>query len=106
MKIAVIATGGKQYLIKEGEMLKIEKINKKKDAEVSFSKVLLYSDGQKVEVGKPTIKGVKVTAKVMEEGRNKKVLVVKYKNKIRYKRTIGHRQYFTKIKIGKITLGK
>jgi len=106
MKIAVIATGGKQYLIKEGDTLKVEKLNKKKDAEVNFTKVLLYSDGKKIEIGKPTVRGGKVTAKVVEEGRNRKVNVIKYKNKIRYKRTIGHRQHFTKIKIQKITLGK
>ena len=106
MKIAVIATGGKQYLVKEGDTLKIEKINKKKDAEVSLNKVLLYTDGKNTEIGQPHVKGAKVTAKVMDEGRSRKVNVVKYKNKIRYKRNIGHRQYFTRLKIEKITLGK
>jgi len=106
MKIAVIATGGKQYLIKEGDTLKIEKLNKKKDSEVNFSKVLLISDGKKTEIGKPNVKGAKVTAKVLDEGRSRKVMVIKYKNKIRYKRTIGHRQHFTKIKIEKIVVGK
>ncbi|MDP2684119.1 MAG: 50S ribosomal protein L21 [bacterium] len=106
MKIAVIATGGKQYLIKEGDTLEIEKLDKKKDSEVNFSKVLLYSDGIKTEIGKPNVKDAKVIAKVLDEGRSRKVMVVKYKNKIRYKRTIGHRQHFTKIKIDKITFGK
>ncbi|XOU94529.1 MAG: 50S ribosomal protein L21 [Candidatus Kerfeldbacteria bacterium] len=106
MKIAVIATGGKQYLVKEGDTLKVEKLNKKKDAEVTFSKVLLYSDGKKTEVGQPSVKGVKVTGKVLEEARSRKVMVVKYKSKIRYKRTLGHRQHFTKIKIEKIVVGK
>lgn len=106
MKIAVIVTGGKQYLVKEGDTLKVEKLNKKKDSEVNFSKVLLYSDGKKTDIGQPNVKGAKVTAKVLDEGRNRKVNVVKYKNKTRYKRTIGHRQYFTKLKIDKITIGK
>lgn len=106
MKIAVIATGGKQYLVKEGEVLKIEKLNKKKDATVTFNKVLLYSDGKKTEVGVPTVNGAKVTGKVLGEGRNRKVTVIKYKSKIRYKRTLGHRQHFTKIKIEKIAVEK
>jgi len=106
MKIAVIATGGKQYLVKEGDIFKVEKLNKKKDSEINFSKILLFSDGKKTEIGKPNVKGAKVIAKVLEEGRSRKVMVIKYKNKIRYKRTIGHRQHFTKIKIEKITLGK
>ncbi len=106
MKIAVIATGGKQYLIKEGAVLKVEKLNKKKDSEINFSKVLLYSDGKEIKIGQPIVKGAKVMAKVVDEGRNRKINVVKYKNKVRYKRTIGHRQYFTKVKIEKIIIGK
>ncbi len=106
MKIAVIATGGKQYLVKEGDTLKIEKLDKKKDSTITFSKVLLYSDGKTTEVGKPSVKGAKVTAKVLDEGRSRKVMVIKYKSKVRYKRTLGHRQHFTKIKIEKIVVGK
>jgi len=106
MKIAVIATGGKQYIVEEGKTYKFEKLAKKEGADVSFSKVLLFSDGKKTEVGKPSVKGVKVTGKVLEQGRAKKVTVLKYKRKVRYRRKIGHRQQFTKVKIEKIVAGK
>ncbi len=102
MKFAIIAVGGKQYKVSEGKEYKFEKLSKKKDASVTFDKVLLYFDGKKTDVGKPIVKGVVVSGKVLEEGRSKKVTVVKYKSKIRYKRTLGHRQAFTKVKIIKI----
>ncbi|MFA6098766.1 MAG: 50S ribosomal protein L21 [Patescibacteria group bacterium] len=102
MKYAIIATGGKQYKVHEGQVLTCEKLDKKKGASVSFDKVLLFSDGKKVELGKPYLKGVKATGKVTEEGKAKKVLVVKFKSKVRYRRKRGHRQQFTKVKIEKI----
>ncbi len=100
---AVIATGGKQYLVKEGEELKIEKIEGEKGDAVSFDKVLLIAeeDGSKVEVGTPDL-SAKVQAQILEHSRADKISVVKYKAKIRYRKRVGHRQAYTKVKITKI----
>ena len=97
--IAVIETGGKQYLVHEGDVLSIEKIDTEAGKNVIFDHVLLTAqeDGADTKIGKPYIAG-----EVIEHGRDKKIRVVKYKNKIRYKRVYGHRQHFTKVKIGKI----
>lgn len=105
MKLAVIKTGGKQYKVREGQEIKIEKINKDAGKSVDFKEVLLVSndDGSDVKIGSPILSGVKVVASILEHGRNKKVEVVKYKSKTRYKRTIGHRQHFTRVKIEKIS---
>jgi large subunit ribosomal protein L21 len=100
---AVIATGGKQYIAKEGDSLKIEKIDGEKGDSVTFDKVLLIAedDGSNVEVGTPNL-DKKISAEVVEQGRGKKITTVKYKNKTRYKKRIGHRQEFTKVQITKI----
>ena len=101
-KIAVIKTGGKQYKVKEGSVLKIEKLDKKANDKVKFETLLISSeDGKDLSLGKPSL-GEKVEAIVLEEGKGKKVKVVKYKNKTRYTRNLGHRQPFTEIKIEKI----
>lgn len=101
---AVIQTGGKQYRVKEGETLKIEKLDVEPGKNVDLD-VLMVADeeGKNVKVGTPTLSGAKVTAKVLEQGRAKKVEVVKYKPKSRYKRVNGHRQPFTKVEISKIS---
>ena len=100
---AVIATGGKQYVVKEGQTLEVEKLEKEAGSSVDLE-VLMVSDdaGNDVKVGTPNVAGAKVTAKVLEQGRAKKVRVVKYKPKSRYTRVNGHRQPFTKIQIEKI----
>lgn len=100
---AVIATGGKQYLVKEGDSLRIEKIEGAKGDAVDFDKVLLIAedDGSKVEVGTPHL-SAKVKAEILEQAKADKVSVVKYKAKIRYRKRVGHRQFFTKVKITKI----
>ena len=98
--IAVIKTGGKQYLVKEGDVLTIEKLDVKEGETVSFD-VLMKAEGDKVDVGTPTL-SAKVSAEVMAHGRAAKIEVVKYKAKSRYTRRTGHRQHFTKVKIGKI----
>ncbi len=98
--IAVIKTGGKQYLVKEGDVLKIEKLEAKVGDEVSFE-MLLKAEGDQVDVGAPLLKG-KVTAELIEQGRDPKITVVHYKAKSRYTRRRGHRQPFTKVKIKKI----
>ena len=100
--LAVIKTGGKQYLVSPGEKIKIEKINKKEGAEVTFNEVLLMEKNKKVEIGDPQVKGVKVTGKVLKQDKSKKVIIFKYKAKKRYKVKKGHRQPFTEVEILKI----
>jgi len=101
MKLAVIETGGKQYKVSPGDMLKIEKLpgDHKKGDKISFDKVLLLDDGKKTEFGTPYIKGATVEAEFEEAGRSKKVTVIKFKRKTRYKRKYGHRQPYSKVKI-------
>ncbi len=103
-KIAVIKTGGKQYKVAEGDRLKVEKIAGKEGAEVSFKEVLLVADDKDkdVKLGQPKVKDAKVTAKVLQQAKDKKVMVIKYKNKTRYRRKKGHRQNFTEVEINKI----
>ncbi|MFA6391775.1 MAG: 50S ribosomal protein L21 [Patescibacteria group bacterium] len=103
--IAVIKTGGKQYKVKEKDILKVEKLGKKEGDEVTLKDVLLVSDdeGKKISLGTPNVKGAQVVCKVLEEKQAKKVMVVKYKSKTRYHRTKGHRQWYTKLQIQKIT---
>ncbi len=99
--IAVIETGGKQYLVKAGDILKIEKIAGEVGKEAIFDKVLLLADetGKEVNVGSPYITDAKVTATILAQARAKKVRVVKYKRKVRYCKVHGHRQDYTKVKI-------
>ncbi|OGH82938.1 MAG: 50S ribosomal protein L21 [Candidatus Magasanikbacteria bacterium RIFOXYB1_FULL_40_15] len=98
---AVIETGGKQYLIKSGDTLKVEKLDAEAGKEFVFDKVLLLAedDGTDVKIGMPYLDGVSISAEVMEQGRNKKIRVVKFKRKVRYRRVAGHRQHFTKVKV-------
>jgi len=98
---AVIETGGKQYLIKTGDTLKIEKLAVEAGEDTVFDKVLLLAkeDGTDVKIGTPYLEGVSVAASVEEQGRDKKIRVVKFKRKIRYKKVYGHRQHFTKVKV-------
>lgn len=98
--IAVIKTGGKQYVVKEGDVLKIEKLEAKPGEEISLE-VMLRADGDKVEIGAPLLSG-QAKAEVVEQGRADKIDVVKYKAKSRYNRRVGHRQLFTKVKIKSI----
>ncbi len=96
-KIAVIKTGGKQYKVKEGDKIKVEKLNEEDSNKIKLE-TLLISDGENTEIGTPSL-GEKVEAEVITTAKGKKVTVVKYKNKTRYKRTIGHRQIKTELKI-------
>lgn len=98
--IAVIQTGGKQYLLKVGDILKVEKLAGEPGERVDFD-LLMTADGTNVSFGAPLLAG-KVSAEVVEQGRHKKIEVVKYKAKSRYTRRTGHRQHFTKVKITKI----
>jgi len=102
MSLAVIKTGGKQYLVKAGDKLKIEKIAGNAGDKVKFDAIMVCDDdGSKVEVGKPLL-SVKVEAKILKQALDKKVLVVKYKAKTRYHKRVGHRQPFTEVQIEKI----
>ncbi|PIS40337.1 MAG: 50S ribosomal protein L21 [Candidatus Nealsonbacteria bacterium CG08_land_8_20_14_0_20_36_22] len=100
--LAVIKTGGKQYLVKPGDKIKIEKIEKEGDKEIIFDQVLLVEKNRKIEIGTPLVNGAKVVGKILRQGKSKKVIVFKYKPKTRYKKKAGHRQLFTEIEITKI----
>ncbi len=101
MEFAVIKTGGKQYKVSKGTLVSIEKIKGEytKGDKISFDKVLLVDDGKDTTIGAPYITGAKVDAEIVEIGRSRKVLVMKYKQKSRYLRRNGHRQPFFKVKI-------
>ncbi len=101
-KIAVIKTGGKQYKVSEGQTITVEKIDKKEGSKIKFETLLTSSvDGKDAKIGQPSL-GEIVEGKIVEQGRGKKIRVIKYKNKIRYLRNKGHRQAFTKIEITSI----
>lgn len=102
--IAVIHTGGKQYLVQEGDKLQVEKLELAVGQTVSFVPLLVTGpDGKDVKIGTPSVAGAQVTAKVLEQGRAEKVHVIKFKSKVRYRRNVGHRQPFTTLQIEKIT---
>ncbi|MDP2708724.1 MAG: 50S ribosomal protein L21 [bacterium] len=100
MKIAVIKTGGKQYKVSQGQSLKIEKIEGEAGSALKFP-TLLVAEEENMRLGQPEL-GELVEAKILEQGRAKKVHVIKFKNKTRYKKNVGHRQPFTKVEIVKI----
>lgn len=102
MTFAVIKTGGKQYKVQEGDTLSVEKLDHESD-KVIFDQVLLWVNEKDVKVGKPLVSGTKVEAKVLEDGKGKKKMVFRYKNKTRRRKKKGHRQPYTKIQITKIT---
>ncbi len=100
--LAVIKTGGKQYIVTPGEKIKIEKVEKKEGSEINFPEVLLLEKNKKIEIGTPLIKGVKVIGKIVRHGKAKKVIIFKYKAKKREKTKKGHRQPFSEVEITKI----
>ena len=97
--LAVIKTGGKQYIVFPGQKIKIEKLEEKEGKEITFHEVLLLEKQRKLEIGTPFVKGVKVIGKVLKQGRGKKIIVFKYKAKKRYKKKMGHRQSYTEVEI-------
>ena len=103
---AVITTGGKQYLVKEGQTLAVEKLLGDVGASLTFANVLLTFDekGEQVQVGAPHVASAKVEGTILEQGKGEKVVIVKYKPKVHYRRKRGHRQLFTKVKIEKIVV--
>lgn len=100
--IAIIKTGGKQYLVKKGDRIKIEKIEGKEGSAVKFSEVLFIGDDKAVKVGNPLVKGAVIEGKILKQGKAKKVWGIKHKPKKRYKVKFGHRQQFTEVEIIKL----
>ena len=101
---AIIVTGGKQYTVAEGDVLYIEKLNVEAEETVKFEQVLAVLDGENSKVGAPVVEGAVVEAKVVKNGKGKKIHVLKYKAKKGEKKKIGHRQPYTKVEITKIAL--
>ena len=103
MSFAVIQTGGKQYKVKAGEILKIEKLdNLKANSKIEFNEVLAYGDDKIAEIGAPKIDGAKVEANLVKNGKNRTVLIFKKRRRKNSRRKNGHRQEFSLIKINKI----
>ena len=100
--LAVIKTGGKQYLVTPGQKLKIEKMNAKIGEETTFDQILLLEKNKQIKIGTPFVAGAKVKAKVLEQAKDKKIVVFKYRPKKRYKKKTGHRQLYTLVEITKI----
>ena len=101
---AVIVTGGKQYTVSEGDVLFVEKLNAENDATVTFDQVLAVLDGENSKIGAPVVEGATVEAKVVKNGKGKKIDIIRYKSKKNEKKHIGHRQPYTKVEITKIAL--
>lgn len=101
---AVIETGGKQYRVAEGDVVRVERLDGSVGDEVSIETVHLVADGDKVQFGRPTVDGASVTGTVVEEGRSKKVIAFKKKRRKGYRRKIGHRQNYTALRIDKIVV--
>jgi len=99
---AVIQTGGKQYKVAEGEILKVEKLEGVAGDKLTLDQVLMIKDEAGARIGTPTVKDAQVTVEVIEQGREKKITVYKYKKRKNYRRKQGHRQAYTKIKVEKI----
>ena len=101
---AIIVTGGKQYTVAEGDVLYIEKLNAEEETTVKFDQVLAVLDGENSKIGAPVVDGAAVEAKVVKNGKGKKLTIFKYKPKKGEKKKMGHRQPYTKVEITKIAL--
>lgn len=104
MKYAVISSGGKQYKVSEGDELPVDKLNVTKDTSFTFPQVLLVRDGENITIGTPYVDKAVVSAKVLSEVKGKKITISKFKAKVHYRRKIGFRPVFTKVKIESISL--
>jgi len=99
---AVVNSGGKQYKIQQGQVLRVEKISGDVGNPVTFDRVLMFSDGENISIGQPALENVVVEGHIVEQGKAKKIIVFKYKRRKRYRRTRGHRQEFTAVLIDSI----
>ncbi len=99
---AVIASGGKQHRVSEGDIIKLEKLDAEAGAEVSFDNVLMLNDGKTTKIGTPYLDKVTVTAEVLEQGRHKKIHILKFHRRKHHMKQMGHRQDYTEVKITKI----
>ena len=99
---AVVNTGGKQYKVRQGEVLRVEKLSGEVGSPVTFDRVLMFSDGENVSIGQPVLDGVSVEGHIVEQGKAKKIIVFKYKRRKRFRRKKGHRQEFTAVQIDSI----
>ena len=103
MSYAIIQTGGKQYKVKSGEILKIEKLpDSKADSKIEFKEILAYGDDKIIEVGSPTVSGAKVEADLLENGKNRTILIFKKRRRHNSRRKNGHRQQYSLIRVDKI----
>jgi len=102
---AVIVSGGKQYRVQAGDVLKIEKLSIEAGSTIDFDQVLMVGDGSTVQVGKPYVEGCKVMASVLAQGRHDKVRILKFRRRKHHMKQMGHRQYYTEVKITDIVTG-
>ncbi|MBA2656559.1 MAG: 50S ribosomal protein L21 [Tatlockia sp.] len=96
---AVIKTGGKQYRVKEGDIIKLELLTEEVGQEVNFAEVVMLADGDKITLGTPLIANAFVKAEVLEHGRHKKIKIIKFRRRKHHMKQMGHRQYYTQVKI-------
>jgi large subunit ribosomal protein L21 len=99
---AVLNSGGKQYKVQQGEVLRVEKISGDVGSPVIFDRILMFADGDNVSIGQPVLDGVSVEGHIVEQGKAKKIIVFKYKRRKRFRRKNGHRQEFTAVQIDSI----
>lgn len=101
---AIISSGGKQYKVEQGDILRVEKLEAAVGSEIVLDRVLMVADDDDIKIGQPVLEGVAVNGTVVEQGKARKILVFKYKRRKRFQKKQGHRQQFTAIKINSITL--
>ena len=99
---AVIANGGKQYKVKEGQILRLEKIEQELGESIEIDDILMLGDGEKISVGKPTVSGAKIVAKIEKHGRAAKIEILKFKRRKHHMKRMGHRQWYTEVKVVEI----
>lgn len=99
---AVITSGGKQYRVTEGQTLKLEKLTAEVGSTINFDKVLMVVDGDDIKVGKPCLESAKVAASIVSHGRHKKIRIIKFRRRKHHMKQMGHRQYYTEVKITQI----
>ncbi|UTW45075.1 50S ribosomal protein L21 [bacterium SCSIO 12696] len=102
---AVIASGGKQHRVQEGETLRLEKLEVATGENIDFDQVLMVADGENINIGAPVVDGAKVSAEVLAHGRGDKVSIIKFKRRKHHRKQMGHRQWFTEVKITGISAG-